>query len=271
MCTLIQQMKERQEYLERLLQGIKQMRETLPDGRLRIAGRAGKPLYYQVTKVDGHEVRKYLNSTKSEFVKQLCQREYLDSLISSVEQELHEINRVLKHGRLFSSDHIYRNLHPARRALVKPYLIDNDTYAEIWQKTAFPEYDYHREELIYPTRRGEMVRTKSEAWIADMYFGLGIPYKYECPLLLEGGITRHPDFTLLHKQTRKIYYHEHFGLLDDPGYRKRNMQKLDLYRKNGIYTGKNLILTHEVEGSPLNMRNLEENTIDLFGLDGTHE
>ena len=74
------------------------------------------------------------------------------------------------------------------------------------------------------------------------------------------------DFILLDKKKRKEIYHEHLGLLDDSGYRRDNMQKLDLYRRSGIYVGKNLILTHEGAGSPLNIRDIRASVKEMFAL-----
>ena len=57
---------------------------------------------------------------------------------------------------------------------------------------------------------------------------------------------------------------EHLGMLDDDDYRKKNLKKLSDYRKNGIYTGKNLILTFEGVGSPFNIDHLKKNMEELF-------
>ena len=65
------------------------------------------------------------------------------------------------------------------------------------------------EHLKYSTEKGELVRSKSELLIADMYYSLGIPYKYEAGVKLRGGIVRYPDFTLLRVRDRKEFYHEH--------------------------------------------------------------
>ena len=109
------------------------------------------------------------------------------------------------------------------------------------------------------------MRSKIEAMIADMYYELEIPYKYDFPVRLFNNQVKYIDFALLHKITRKQYFHEHLGMLDKPGYFKDNMHKLELYRQSGIYVGKNLILTHETEDRPLNMNILRENTRELFG------
>jgi len=265
MHDLTKELEARRLLLESILPKLRNELRGMPEGKLRLSRRKGEQQYYRVLNANDLQVRKYIRNSNPKLVQSLGQKHYLELLIRAVEVELGEIERVLKRGTLMSSDRVFAGLNEARRALVTPYLLDDETYAEMWQKSSFVPSDYHTEALIYPTRRGEMVRTKSEAMIADMYYDLDIPYKYECPVLLADKKTsKYPDFTLLHRKMRKVFYHEHLGMLDDSGYLKDNMIKLAQYRKIGIYTGNNLILTHEIPGSPLDMRVLRKNTMELF-------
>ena len=100
--------------------------------------------------------------------------------------------------------------------------------------------------------------------IADMYYELNIPYRYEAELHLLNGKIKYPDFTLLNVNRREVIYHEHLGLLDDADYRKANLIKLNEYQKNGIYLGKNLIITYEAEGVYLNILELKNMCRKLF-------
>ena len=59
-----------------------------------------------------------------------------------------------------------------------------------------------------------------------MYYELGIPYRYDAEIQLKGGIKKYPDFTLFDAKNKREIYHEHFGMLDDDKYRKKNLQKL---------------------------------------------
>ena len=65
---------------------------------------------------------------------------------------------------------------------------------------------------------------------------------------------------------RREIYHEHMGLLDDEEYRFHNLCKIEEYRKNDIFIGKNLFITHESSGCPLNMREIEKCVRWLFGI-----
>ena len=66
-----------------------------------------------------------------------------------------------------------------------------------------------------------------------------------------------PDFTVLNKRTRVQRFHEHLGRMDDPKYINKNIYKLRLYEKNGIYVGDQLILTYESKDRPLDMNHRE--------------
>ena len=77
------------------------------------------------------------------------------------------------------------------------------------------------------SERGERVRSKSEKIIADKLYRNGIPYKYEKPLVLKGLGKIHPDFEILNKRTRKEYFLEHLGKMDDIGYVKKNMRRIN--------------------------------------------
>ena len=141
------------------------------------------------------------------------------------------------------------------RRYAKPELSADEAFARRWLATEFEQQrttEYHK----FETLRKDMVRSKSEALIADRLYSEGIPYRYEQVLRLGKGFNQvvfFPDFTVLNKRTRKLYYWEHLGLLGDRGYCLDNLSKLDTYAQYGIIQGKNLILTYESEGKPLSM------------------
>lgn len=108
------------------------------------------------------------------------------------------------------------------------------------------------------------MRSKSEAMIADMYYELGIPYRYECPIQLYNGKTKYPDFTLLRMPERKEIIHEHMGCLEEASYRRSNLMKIAEYSESNIYLGVNLILTFETDYLPFNRGSIRSMIIDLF-------
>ena len=112
--------------------------------------------------------------------------------------------------------------------------------------------------LIHRTERGDLVRSKSELVIADKLHARGIDYAYEQPLVLPGGRTRYPDFTIVDDASGVTYYWEHLGLLHHPGYRSRWEAKRAEYFAAGIRlpgdggdSERVLIETHDEPGGGL--------------------
>lgn len=108
------------------------------------------------------------------------------------------------------------------------------------------------------TEKGEAVRSKSEKIIADKLYMKEIPYVYEQPLYLKGYGYVVPDFKILNVRTKKEYYLEHFGMMDDYEYAKNAIKKIECFQKNEIYPGEKLLITLEASDSPLNMIILEK-------------
>jgi hypothetical protein len=89
--------------------------------------------------------------------------------------------------------------------------------------------------LIHRTKRGDLVRSKSEVIIANELLAQGIDrYEYEAPLALSSGEIRYPDFTIVDDNTGTRYYWEHLGLLHSPDYAARWEKKLVAYKAAGI-------------------------------------
>ncbi len=100
------------------------------------------------------------------------------------------------------------------------------------------------EGLIHRTRRGDLVRSKSEVILANLLFDCGVrDYQYERELQGKDGSRRYPDFTIDDAGSGLLVYWEHLGLLSDSGYRERWDKKRAWYRKQGI-------LPHEEGGGP---------------------
>ncbi len=68
----------------------------------------------------------------------------------------------------------------------------------------------------------------------------------------------HPDFICLNIRTRQEFIWEHFGKMDDAEYTSSAAQKLKVYEKNGIYPGKNLIISLETSTLPINSMQVEK-------------
>lgn len=132
-----------------------------------------------------------------------------------------------------------------------------------WMHGEYPRNPSYPENLIHKTYAGHMVRSKSEAMIANTLFLNKIPYRYENMINLNGNFLA-PDFTILHPKTGELYYWEHFGLLDKPAYVEKSFDKLKIYVQNNIIPSVNLILTYENQKHPLDMEAIEKTIEEYF-------
>ena len=116
---------------------------------------------------------------------------------------------------------------------------------------ALPDTPPHAEHLIHKTRKGHMVRSKTELIIADKLFEAGIVYDYEKPL---DGIKSpgriFPDFSFTDAAGDLLIW-EHFGRMDDPQYVKGHDWKMQWYADNDFTVGSNLFVTEEKSTSGL--------------------
>ena len=96
----------------------------------------------------------------------------------------------------------------------------------------------------YLTESGELVRSKSEKILADLFNRHGIPYVYEPEFELDNGYYIYPDFALLNVKERRTIYWEHFGKVNDEDYVMWNIQKVTNYIQHDIVPWDNLIMTY---------------------------
>ena len=257
MNLLHSQMTQRKEYLEKLSVQLEKRLQEFPEGSLRVSNNNGFPRYYHI--LHSNDTRgQYIPKENTDFAKQLAQKDYTQKLYKKVTAELADIIRYLNRHIADELEQVYTSMNIYRKELITPMVIPDEMFVQAWEKESYNTNPYYPEQRVYATKKDELVRSKSEVMLADMYYEMGIPYRYEAELVLKDGKKKYPDFTLLKTNTREIIYHEHLGLLDDEEYRAANLAKLEEYRKNGIYLGKNLILTYEAEGCYLNIKEVKK-------------
>lgn len=265
MNHLFHELVKRKEYLEVLMETIRKREQNSPIGKLRISNDKGILHYYCITE-SGDTRGKYIPKNNYKLAQQLAQKDYMHRLYQEAARELKDINMYLANHGETDLEEIYTSLNQYRKNIVEPMAIPDDIFVWQWENEQYEVNPYYQEEKVYPTKKDECVRSKSEVLLADMYYELGIPYRYEAELRLKNGKKKYPDFTLLNIKTRKVIYHEHLGLMDNEEYRKMNYAKLDEYQKSGIYMGKNLIITYEGEGCYLNIKDIKRMVQNVMGI-----
>lgn len=167
------------------------------------------------------------------------------------EKAIANIERLLKIYKDKKIEEIYEGEHPERQKLICPVEPTYDQMLDKWLNTPYQGKGFAEGTPVIQTNSGIRVRSKSEKILADYFDSIGLVYKYECPINLKGYGTVYPDFTFFAKGGKEIYW-EHEGMMDNPNYAKSAIQKIELYEKNGIFPGENLILTFETGATSIN-------------------
>lgn len=247
-----------------------------PEGTLNISECRGNVQYYHRTTPDSTK-GKYISKNNMTLARRLAQKDYDARLLKALKKEqkilktaLNELKGEQVQGLEISK--IFQSLTSHRRALVTPVTLTDEQYAAAWLSKKYEGKSFPPDAPEYYTARGERVRSKSEVIIADTLNRLGVPYHYEYPITLKSGgrhttsgdlsrkatsLTIYPDFLCLNLRTRQEFIWEHFGLMDDPAYSTKAVQKLQTYNQNDIHPGQSLIISTETADLPLNTKHIE--------------
>lgn len=198
----------------------------------------------------------YLGRGKENEIRLLAQKRYeqrLHKLAQKEKRVLETAIALLGKARPFES--VGAEMSEGIMRFVIPHGGTDEDFVKSWLGVRYNRKPVGREAVV--TARGESVRSKSEAIIADRLLRAGVPYRYEFPVNLGKDGLYHPDFMVLNRRTRQEFFWEHFGMLDNPGYAYTNIRKLRIYAAHGLYPGVNLILTAEAEGQVLDTQEVE--------------
>lgn len=231
---------------------LKNENDAAVEGKLRVSMDGKNIRYYHCLK-NGEKKEVYIHANEVEIARKLAQEDYNNRINRLVRKRIGQLSRLLVDYDENEIDALFDGLHPARKKLVNPVRKTTEQNCTDWLSKTYTGKGFEEGMPVIFTNNGIRVRSKSEKIIADYFESAGIAYKYECPLILNPFGTIYPDFTVLSKKTGKEIYWEHEGLMDNPEYAKSAVKKIELYEKNGIFPGENLILTFETSVNILNM------------------
>jgi hypothetical protein len=248
---------ERKDILESDIKRIKSMLESMPAGTLVFSKQIknGKPYYswYKQMIEDGHKTRSFLPKKGGlDEAKALAQKMFYSKLLHDRYNELQCVNYYIRHRTAEKYSSLIMDDSPYAK-LIR----DSNTTSQEWEYSVYNKSSDHPEHLIIPAPKGDFVRSKSEAMIAQALFAHQIPYHYEEIHNIDG----YPiatDFTVMHPVTRKTKLWEHLGLSDSSNYQQIIEFKLIHYLKDGYLPGHDLILTFENKAHPFSYLDAEE-------------
>ncbi len=259
MNQIIEQIKQISDNYQQIRNKAEATVTRTPNWRIRCSNKGNRHYYYYKDPKDSKSPQggRYADLAHMKTIADIVQNEYNRDLIREIDRQQQAIARFLDSFAPNRLGSVYEDLSPARRELITPLYVSDEEYVASWQAYQYERKPFADGALELYTERGERVRSKSEKIIADKFYSMGIPYRYECPIILKGLGTIHPDFTVLNKFTRHQFFWEHLGMMDNPEYADNALTRIDIYAKNGFYLGTDLILTYETSARPLNTRLLD--------------
>lgn len=257
---LIADARKRQLELEQLINELEnkklKIHAACPNGTIKINHNRGRIQYY--LKEYGRKGKeKYLKKDQVQIVHQIAQRDYEKQVVKAARAELECINNFLKGIPDAQAEDVFELYSEDRKKLINPIIIPEDLFVKEWESVSYKHKSFSEDYPEYYTARQERVRSKSEVLIADTLDHLGIPYRYEFPIVLSGR-TFHPDFTVLDVARRREVLWEHLGMMDSVEYAENAFSKIEIYERHGYVIGDTLILTWETSKIPLSTGKIKE-------------
>ncbi len=206
--------------------------------------------YFKYYQTDGH-TNTYISKHDQDTAVILAAKEYYDRL----ETKYNHIQKMIAYyDRHIEKDQASIDALFAQDSGYRPLLesVSDTKDFSSWAREDYLSNPYQPENKKFRTQTGIYVRSKSEKIIADTLSAYQIPYRYEAALYLD--YTIYPDFTIRHPETGALYYYEHFGMVDDPDYRRKMLDKLDIYMRYGIF---DLLYTIETKDRPLTVEQID--------------
>ena len=254
-----QKMQSRREELIQKIQKIRIKLMNLPQGKLHLQRDGGYIKWYLHQKSkEGIRQRTYLSKTNQQEAEMYALSTLYQAKLEDAQEELSAVEKYLKireKNREPSSTFVSREERilkdPEYVRLLSRFRTQKQRQIENWKNTNYPDNSsFHPEQLNVQVEGDFFVRSKSERLIAKQLMNENLAFHYE-ERLGEGKGSIICDFTIMHPGNLKLYYWEHFGLFDQPGYLKEACSKIENYASRGICLGDQLIVTTETSTHPL--------------------
>lgn len=243
---------------------------TFPEGELSIQKNGS----YHRWVIKNKEQSVYCSKSNRSLAEVMALKKYYSLLLFEAEEELSLLNFYIKshekknsavnRSKPLTSSDLLAESSPYYPLLQSYFAKDKlPVSAQKWCAESYEPNPSHPENLIHTTLAGHKVRSKSEVIISNLLYTKQIPYRYEAALPLKE-FTTYPDFTILHPVTNKIFYWEHFGMMDNAPYCDTACNKLKNYCYNGIFPSMQLITTYETSKCPISTDQVQQIITQYF-------
>ena len=244
--------------LEKIYNSIRDRRDdlqsevsNLPEGELYIRSDDKQKQYFQRLPKGGNRKKEHRYGIKKqpELLKALSRKAYIDEVLPILDKDLKEIGKLLDKYKATDEESVmgdFLEKYPELSDGVYHGRRESGNWSE-WQSA---EQSFHPESLKSTASDGSGRRSVGELLIGAKLKHYKIPYRYEVPA--HPDLPYIPDFTVKRPRDGKIFFWEHFGLVNDKEYMERNRRKLLDYERVGIVPWENLIITYNQSDGGIN-------------------
>ncbi len=217
---------------------------ALPEGKLRLVTAKGKRYYRRLE--DGEYV--YVGNGDKPGVQELQKRRFWETMLDHAKSNQRLMENYLKRYRTTEPAEVMASLPKVYQSGILP-VFPNSFDFEKWAEGDYDKSEFCPDKLQHKTLKGDLVRSKSEAIIANLLYDRKIPYHYEENLNLEAERIA-PDFKIAVRTENRFKLLEHCGMMCDPIYREKFKRRLEQYILNGYIPWRDVFFTFDdVDGN----------------------
>ena len=256
--NLYEEAGRRYDELSKIKMELEKELSAAPEGKIHIV-KTNKRVQFYLREDKTDKSGKYISKKETRKIRKYVQKSYDEKILKMINDELQGLEILLSNSAVIANRirNTYSDNPLEVKRMIVPIDISDEDYKKQWQEMAYIGKPVAEHVPYFETQRKERVRSKSELTIANMLDQYGVPYKYECPVILKNGRQVYPDFTVLNVKERKVFYWEHRGMMDDREYARHAVLKTKELRNIGIALGDNMIITEETSTVPLGTDEIE--------------
>lgn len=240
--SLIEQLNELDEMISKSERNLSRYK-GLPESCIYASKSHGAYQYYLSDTSDAG--RKYIKKKDTKTAQRIAQRDYEAKVNKKLKNLRLKLKKFITAYDVNDIDRIYDEMPQGKRKIVEPFNEPEDRFISKWIESHPGMQNTYPQTAGHNLANGIAVRSKSEEIIVNLLEKHSIPYQYEPKLEIKGGKIVYPDFVVLNVRKRKTIYWEHLGIIDDPEYASKSLQKILWYEKSGFRLGDNLIISME--------------------------
>ena len=230
---------------------LEQELSTLPEGEFYSRSKDGVPYYFRRLRKEGNRKKERRIGIKKDpgLLNALVRKKYVTEALSILAEDIKEAEHLLK-VYTPSDENSVMGSFTIRYPELAGGIYHGTLDPQEWARSGGNESDFHKESLTSTAADGTMRRSKGELLIGAKLDQYRIPYIYEATA--HPDLPWVPDFKILRPRDHKIFFWEHFGMVNNSEYMDHCRRKLADYESAGIVPWDNLIITYDQPDGGIN-------------------